>query len=153
MVGTVIGAVAIVVLTAVFPQERLGFLVGLALWCAACGLVATLLRNFAAYAASLAGFTAAIVASDELGAVGGASCSQVVRGHVEGISRGIKVANAQPDPAGLASVNPIFTWVRLAQRLPVRIHIDHVPDGVRLVAGMTATVQIDRNPNRQGGEP
>jgi uncharacterized membrane protein YccC len=73
MVGTVIGAVAIVVLTAVFPQERRGFLVGLALWCAACGLVATLLRNFASYAASLAGFTAAIVASDELGAVGGAN--------------------------------------------------------------------------------
>jgi len=43
----------------------------------------------------------------------------------------------------LPSVNPIFTWVRLAQRVPVRIHIDQVPDGVRLVAGMTATVQID----------
>jgi multidrug resistance efflux pump len=36
--------------------------------------------------------------------------------------------------------------VRLAQRVPVRIHIDQVPDGVRLVAGMTATVQI--NPAR-----
>jgi RND family efflux transporter MFP subunit len=78
---------------------------------------------------------------------------QVVRGHVEGVARGINVPNAQADPAGLASVNPIFTWVRLAQRLPVRIHIDHVPDGVLLVAGMTATVQIDRNPNRQGSEP
>jgi RND family efflux transporter MFP subunit len=69
--------------------------------------------------------------------------SQVVRGHVGGIARGINVPNAQPDQAGLASVNPIFTWVRLAQRVPVRIHIDEVPDGVRLVAGMTATVQID----------
>jgi multidrug resistance efflux pump len=49
-------------------------------------------------------------------------------------------------PAGLASVNPIFTWVGLAQRVPVRIHIDQVPDGVRLVAGMTATVQIDSRP-------
>jgi hypothetical protein len=47
---------------------------------------------------------------------------------------------------GLASVNPIFTWVRLAQRVPVRIHVDHVPDGVRLVAGMTASVQIDPHP-------
>jgi multidrug resistance efflux pump len=74
---------------------------------------------------------------------------QHVRGHVEGIARGINVPNAQPDPAGLASVNPIFTWVRLAQRLPVRIRIDHVPDGVRLVAGMTATVQID--PAQTGG--
>ena len=69
--------------------------------------------------------------------------SQLVRGHVGGIARGINVPNAQPDQAGLASVNPIFTWVRLAQRVPVRIHIDQVPDGVRLVAGMTATVQID----------
>ncbi len=73
MVGTVIGAVAIVVLTACFPQQRVGFLIGLALWGAACGLVATLLHNFAAYAAALAGFTAAIVAADELGATGGAN--------------------------------------------------------------------------------
>jgi multidrug resistance efflux pump len=72
--------------------------------------------------------------------------SQVVRGHVGSVARGINVPNAQPDRAGLASVNPIFTWVRLAQRVPVRIHIDQVPDGVRLVAGMTATVQIDPRP-------
>ena len=69
--------------------------------------------------------------------------NQIVPGHVDSIARGINVANAQPDPSGLASVNPIFTWVRLAQRVPVRIHIDQVPDGVRLSAGMTATVQID----------
>jgi uncharacterized membrane protein YccC len=71
MIGTVVGAVAIVVLTALFPQNRFGFLVGLALWGGACALVATLLRNFAAYAAALAGYTAAIVASDQLGATGG----------------------------------------------------------------------------------
>jgi multidrug resistance efflux pump len=74
--------------------------------------------------------------------------SQLVRGHVGGVARGIKIPNAQPDPAGLASVNPIFTWVRLAQRVPVRIHIDQVPEGVRLVAGMTGTVQIDPQPVR-----
>jgi multidrug resistance efflux pump len=68
---------------------------------------------------------------------------QIVPGHVEGIARGINVANAQADPAGLALVNPIFTWVRLAQRVPVRIRIDAVPEGVRLVVGMTATVQIE----------
>jgi multidrug resistance efflux pump len=72
--------------------------------------------------------------------------SQLVRGHVGGVARGINIPNALPDPAGLASVNPIFTWVRLAQRVPVRIHIDQVPDGVRLVAGMTGTVQIDPQP-------
>src|SRR5262245_25598943 len=71
LIGTVVGAVAIVVLTACFPQERGAFLVGLALWSAACALGATLLRNFAAYAAALAGYTAAIVASDQLGATGG----------------------------------------------------------------------------------
>jgi multidrug resistance efflux pump len=72
--------------------------------------------------------------------------SQLVRGHVGGVARGINIPNAQPDQEGLASVNPIFTWVRLAQRVPVRIHIDQVPDGVRPVAGITATVQIDPQP-------
>ena len=69
--------------------------------------------------------------------------SQLVLGEVVGIARGINVANAQADPQGLATVNPIFTWVRLAQRVPVRVKITDVPDGVRLVAGLTATVQID----------
>jgi uncharacterized membrane protein YccC len=64
MIGTLVGAVAIVALTACFPQDRAAFLVGLALWGAACALVATLLRNFAAYAAGLAGFTAAVIAGD-----------------------------------------------------------------------------------------
>jgi uncharacterized membrane protein YccC len=71
LVGTVVGAVMIVVLTALFPQDRAPFLVGLALWGAVCALVATLLRNFAAYSAALAGYTAAIIASDTLGATGG----------------------------------------------------------------------------------
>jgi uncharacterized membrane protein YccC len=71
IIGTVVGAVAIVLLTAWFPQNRVGFLVGLALWGAACALVATLLRNFAAYAAALAGYTAAIIANDQLGSTGG----------------------------------------------------------------------------------
>src|SRR6202795_2149087 len=71
MIGTLVGAVAIVVLTACFPQNRAAFLACLALWGAACALVATLLRNFAAYSAALAGYTAAIIASDQLGATGG----------------------------------------------------------------------------------
>ena len=54
-----------------FPQQRAPFLIGLALWGAASALVATLFRNFAAYAAALAGYTAAIIASDQLGATGG----------------------------------------------------------------------------------
>ena len=70
MIGTVIGAIAIVVLAALFRQDRVGFLVGLAFWCAASAFVATLLRNFATYAAALAGYTAAIIAIDVLGPVG-----------------------------------------------------------------------------------
>ena len=67
---------------------------------------------------------------------------QIVRGHVDSIARAINVANAQPNSQGVATVNPIFTWVRLAQRIPVRIHIDEVPPNVVLSAGMTATVEI-----------
>ena len=67
----------------------------------------------------------------------------LLRGKVQGLARGINVPNATPDASGLASVNPIFTFVRLAQRVPVRIRIDEVPDGVKLIAGMTATVQIE----------
>ena len=68
---------------------------------------------------------------------------QIVRGHVDSIARAINVANAQPNGQGVATVNPIFTWVRLAQRIPVRIHIDQVPPDVILAAGMTATVEIN----------
>jgi multidrug resistance efflux pump len=69
--------------------------------------------------------------------------NQVVHGHVDSIARAISVANAQPNSQGVANVNPIFTWVRLAQRIPVRVHIDEVPPRVVLAAGMTATVEID----------
>jgi multidrug resistance efflux pump len=76
------------------------------------------------------------------------SYRQIVRGKVSGVARGINVSNAQPNQQGLAAVNPIFTWVRLAQRVPVHIRIDQVPTGVRLVGGMTATVQVDARPGR-----
>jgi hypothetical protein len=72
--------------------------------------------------------------------------SEIVRGHVGSISRGINIQNAQGGSQGLQTVNPIFTWVRLAQRIPVRIHIDHVPDGVTLAAGLTATVEVEPRP-------
>ena len=67
----------------------------------------------------------------------------IILGEVGSLARGITVANAQPDLAGLANVNPIFTWVRLAQRVPVRINITKIPEGTRLVTGLTATVQIE----------
>lgn len=68
---------------------------------------------------------------------------QLLRGHVASVARAINVGNAQPNGQGVATVNPIFTWVRLAQRIPVRIQIDQIPPGIILSAGMTATVQID----------
>jgi len=71
---------------------------------------------------------------------------EIVRGHVDSVARAINVPNAQPATQGVAAVNPIFTWVRLAQRIPVRIQIDEVPSGVVISAGMTATVEIDERP-------
>jgi uncharacterized membrane protein YccC len=71
MIGTVIGAVFVVVITAWFPQQRTCFLFVLALWVGACALVATALRNFMSYAAALAGVTAVIIAVDQLGTAGG----------------------------------------------------------------------------------
>lgn len=73
MLGTLVGAATIVLITTSFPQSRAGFLFALAFWGAVCGFFATVLRNFASYAAALAGYTAAIIAGDTLGATGGAS--------------------------------------------------------------------------------
>jgi uncharacterized membrane protein YccC len=72
MIGTVVGATMIVVLTACFPQDRIAFLMLLALWCGLCAFAATAFRNFASYSAALAGYTAAIIAANNLGATGGA---------------------------------------------------------------------------------
>jgi uncharacterized membrane protein YccC len=71
IIATVVGAVVIVLLTACFPEDRTGFLVSLALWGAACALVATLMPSFLAFSPALAGITSAIIAQDELGAIGG----------------------------------------------------------------------------------
>jgi Fusaric acid resistance protein family len=68
MIGTIVGAL----LTACFPQDRVGYLGSLALFCRLFAFAATVLRNFASYAAALAGTTAAIIAAN-LGATGGAS--------------------------------------------------------------------------------
>ena len=67
---------------------------------------------------------------------------QSIDGHVESITRGISTANASVSTQGLPSVEAVYTWVRLAQRIPVRIKIDRVPDGMTLSAGMTATVIV-----------
>src|SRR6266481_299000 len=63
-------------------------------------------------------------------------------GHVESITRGISSPNATVSTQGLPSVEAVYTWVRLAQRIPVRIKIDSVPPTVTLAAGLTATVIV-----------
>jgi multidrug resistance efflux pump len=65
-----------------------------------------------------------------------------ILGHVETVTRGVSVSNAAAGTQGLPNVDPIYTWVRLAQRVPVRVAIDTVPPDVPLVSGMTATVTI-----------
>lgn len=57
--------------------------------------------------------------------------------------RAVYAAGAQ----GLPNVDPVYTWVRLAQRVPIRIAIDDVPAGVPLVSGTTATVTVRGEPD------
>jgi RND family efflux transporter MFP subunit len=71
---------------------------------------------------------------------------KMLRGHVDSVARGIVVSNVTPGRSGLATVNPIFTWVRLAQRIPVRVQIDEFPPDLRLVIGLTATIEIQPKP-------
>ncbi|QQX88735.1 HlyD family secretion protein [Cupriavidus necator] len=65
-----------------------------------------------------------------------------LRGHVQSIAPGIEDQDRAIGPNLLPSVNPTFNWVRLAQRIPVRIALDQVPAGTHLIAGQTATVRI-----------
>jgi multidrug resistance efflux pump len=65
-----------------------------------------------------------------------------LKGHVESLARGIADRD-NPTGAGLlADVNPVFTWIRLAQRVPVRIHLDEEPTGLPLAMGTTCTVTV-----------
>ncbi|KQO52524.1 efflux RND transporter periplasmic adaptor subunit [Methylobacterium sp. Leaf85] len=67
----------------------------------------------------------------------------VITGHVESFAGGIEDRERTAGANLLANVNPTFAWVRLAQRIPVRINLEEVPDQTRLVSGRTATVAID----------
>jgi len=68
--------------------------------------------------------------------------SAPITGHISTVTLGVSVSNAAASTQGLPNVDPVYTWVRLAQRVPVRIAIDKVPPGVPLVSGLTATVTI-----------
>ncbi|MGY3578824.1 biotin/lipoyl-binding protein [Bradyrhizobium sp. USDA 4504] len=69
-------------------------------------------------------------------------------GHIATVTRGVSVSNAAAATQGLPNVDPVYTWVRLAQRVPIRIAIDQVPAGVPLVSGLTATVTIRDGENK-----
>jgi multidrug resistance efflux pump len=76
---------------------------------------------------------------------------QRLTGHVGSIGRGIGDQNDMVNERGLPEVNPVFDWVRLAQRIPVDVLIDHVPPGVLLASGMTCSVNIGREVPVQTG--
>jgi multidrug resistance efflux pump len=65
-----------------------------------------------------------------------------IKGKIESITGGISAPNAANAAQGLPNVDPIFTWVRLAQRIPVRIRIEQIPQSVPLIAGMTSSVSV-----------
>jgi len=65
-----------------------------------------------------------------------------IKGHVESIAGGVEDRERAGADGQLANVNPSFTWVRLAQRIPVRIAIDAIPANVRMIPGQTATVVV-----------
>jgi multidrug resistance efflux pump len=77
----------------------------------------------------------------------------ILHGTVEGIARGISDAEDPTSPDLLANINPTFNWVRLAQRVPVRVRIDtgHMPAGTLLVAGQTATLILHPDDKADNG--
>jgi len=74
--------------------------------------------------------------------------SPALRGHVQSVARGITDRDNTGGPELLVNPNPTFEWVRLAQRIPVRIHIDEVPEGVLISSGMTCTVDLEAPPRQ-----
>ncbi len=76
---------------------------------------------------------------------------RILDGHVESVTRAIEDRERTPDTNLIPNVNPTFNWVRLAQRIPVRIAIDHEPPDVLLVMGRTATVEVVAQSKRSRG--
>ncbi|OYY12293.1 MAG: efflux transporter periplasmic adaptor subunit [Rhizobiales bacterium 35-68-8] len=67
----------------------------------------------------------------------------LLRGRVQSVAAAIEDRERTAGSGLLANINPTFNWVRLAQRVPVRIALEDVPPDIRLVAGLTATVEIE----------
>lgn len=84
------------------------------------------------------------------------SSERILRGHIDSVARGITDRDGPTGKELLADVNPTFNWVRLAQRIPVRIQLDHPDDIQDLIAGMTCTVTVlqghtERHAQSKGG--
>ena len=71
---------------------------------------------------------------------------QPIHGHVESVAEGITDRDRSTGANMLPNVNPTFNWVRLAQRIPVRVELDSVPEDSRLIMGRTATVEVLEQP-------
>lgn len=72
--------------------------------------------------------------------------SQDIKGHVASIAAGVQDSQrASSSSTLLANVTSTFSWVRLAQRIPVRVALDSVPSAVHLIAGRTATIELSKN--------
>ncbi len=78
--------------------------------------------------------------------------SQLLYGRVQSIAPAIFDRERTPTGDLVANINPTFSWVRLAQRVPVRIKLDPGPLDVRLIAGRTATV-VDLSYQRDASQP
>ncbi len=65
-----------------------------------------------------------------------------LRGHVDSIGWGIATSDGSTGQNLLPQVSPTFQWIRLAQRIPVRIQLDDIPDGISLRVGQTASVMV-----------
>lgn len=70
-----------------------------------------------------------------------------LRGHVQSIVAAIEDRDRAQSSNLLPNVNPAFSWVRLAQRIPVRVALDEVPEDFRMIAGRTATVAVRTSAN------
>jgi len=79
--------------------------------------------------------------------------SRIITGHVESMAGGIDDRERSPSQSLLANVNPTFNWVRLAQRIPVRVRLDPLPLDMRLIMGRTATVDVRPVVGQPAGKP
>ena len=70
------------------------------------------------------------------------SSDTVLEGHVQSVSRGIADRERTTGSNLLQNINPAFNWVRLVQRIPVRVEFDNLPKDTKLVAGQTVTIEV-----------